>query len=100
MPFEAVDAAAEPRYNPLVTNGSYTKRVGTLFPKTAVKNLTAYVGALGHKIESAFPASKGELKAENAALEAQNMRQDAVITNLVNQVNSLTPVRDVPCIWS
>ena len=44
------------------------------------------------KIGSAFPASKGEVRASEAILQAELNVTTAVVNALVAQVNALTPV--------
>ena len=70
------------------------EEVGTLLPTAALQQLSNFTQSLAYRLESSFPASKGEVKAETAALVARVNQQDAVINQFVNQVKSLTPVRN------
>ena len=84
-------------------------KVETLFPEETAKNFSKYANVAKeatYKLNSVFPASKGQLEADNQALLAKNAQQDAenahqdtkiaqqdiIINKLVLQVNSLTPV--------
>ena len=77
-------------------------KVETLFPEETAKNFSEHANVAKeatYKLNSVFPASKGQLEADNQALLAKNAQQDAknaqqdiIIKKLVQQVNSLTPV--------
>lgn len=70
-------------------------KVETLFPEETAKNFSKYANGAKeatYKLNSVFPASKGQLEADNQALIAKNAQQDIIINKLVQQVNSLTPV--------
>ena len=70
--------------------------MGTLLPEEIAKNFSKYIDVakgITYKLDSVFPASKGQVEAENTALIAKNNQQDAIINELVLQVNALTPVR-------
>jgi hypothetical protein len=84
-------------------------KVKTLFPEETAKNFSEYGNVAKeatYKLNSVFPASKGQLEADNQALLAKNAQldaknaqqdaksaqQDTIIYKLVQQINSLTPV--------
>lgn len=69
--------------------------VGTLFPEVETKNFSKCIDVaegVTYKLNSVFPASKGQLEAANTALIAKNNQQDVIINHIVLQVNALTPV--------
>ena len=83
-------------------------KVETLFPEETAKNFSKYANgakAATYKLNSVFPASEGQLEADNQALlaktaqqDAKNAQQDIIINKLVQQINSLTPVSFTSCL--
>lgn len=66
--------------------------IGALLPKAALQNFTTSAKNLPDEFEGVLPASKKEVK----YLRAKINQDDSIINKLVNQVNSLTPVRGLP----
>ena len=69
--------------------GPVPASIGAVLLTFALQNFTTHNRDFMDGIEDAFPASNKEIK----SLTAKIRQHDVIITKLVHQVNSLTPVR-------